>query len=266
MTPGGYIAQVPLTYFQNMSLDLFPGKLLRGRVISSDGEKTRIEIGGAQLAAKTSRLMSKGDTVTLKVTSITKNGVSFEIVDIKSADKSQSEQVQQPASPEIHTESKEASSIRQAITRLMENPAGINRSVDEALLTETLRTLFAQQDRYDFFFLAFPVRLDDEKTRMVELLLREVISDDEDSTEKTREFLFLVSTPRLGDISGKVLTVGNQMRVDLIAHGQSTASELESLSDPIKVSLAEIGYQVTSVNIRQGAIKHPIEWQIAGDY
>jgi hypothetical protein len=52
MSNGGYIAQIPLKYFSEMSLDLFPGKLLRGRIISVEDGKVKIELGGAQLTAQ----------------------------------------------------------------------------------------------------------------------------------------------------------------------------------------------------------------------
>ena len=85
MCPEHYIAHLPLKYFKGLTLDLFPGKRLRGRVISTNGERVRIELGGAILEACSKRNLKKGDTVTLKVKTIGPQGISLEIIDTPQA-------------------------------------------------------------------------------------------------------------------------------------------------------------------------------------
>jgi len=84
MKENKYIAHIPLKYFSGLSLDIFPGKLLRGRVISADKGTIRIELGGAILEAKSDRILKKGEVVTLRVKEITAHGLSLEIAETKS--------------------------------------------------------------------------------------------------------------------------------------------------------------------------------------
>jgi hypothetical protein len=259
MSNGGYIAQIPLKYFSEMSLDLFPGKLLRGRIISVEDGKVKIELGGAQLTAQTTRALAKGDTVTLRVVNITNKGVQFEIVDNRIP---KSEITQIPASTsEKGIENEALAKIRDQITELLKNPFSQNRSAEESSLTNTLKNVLQTQDKFNFFFMVFQFETGDGKPRKFEMLVREFINEDEDA-DKVHELLFSTSTPRLGDIAGKVLTSGKRMRLDLTATSKSTSTELESITESLKNSLSGLGYSVSKVNITHQQTLSPLEYQI----
>lgn len=263
MSPGGYIAQIPLKYFKNMSLDLFQGKLIRGRVVSSDSGMLRIELGGAQLEAKTSKVLNKGDTVILRVNSITKNGVKLEIVDTipRSPKASNAKELQTQSIPKP-VENSEVANLKKTIKGLFELTSSKAGSTAESNLNNLLRSVLEPGLKHNFFFIAIPISLDDGRRRDVELLMRKIAGDDADTDNETRELIFSVATPRLGDISGKILTVGKRMRVDLVASSQSAISELESISEPIKQSLEKLGFNVTSFRIRQGLPLSSIEYHL----
>ncbi|MCD6218171.1 hypothetical protein J7L05_10005 [bacterium] len=89
----------------------------------------------------------------------------------------------------------------------------------------------------------------------------EIINDDEITTS---EFLFLVSTSRLGDIAGRILSVGKQIRVDLTAESKSTIRELESISEPVNKALTQMGFHVSSISMKQGRSLGPIERFVSG--
>jgi hypothetical protein len=259
MSNGGYIAQIPLKYFSEMSLDLFPGKLLRGRIISVEEGKVKIELGGAQLSAQTTRTMAKGDTVTLRVVSITSKGVQFEIVDTKIP---KSGPVQVPSGTTVkNAESEVLSRIREQITELLKNPLSQNRSAEESSLTGTLKNVLQSQDKFNFFFMVFQFETSDGKPRKFEMLVREFLNDDEEA-DKVHELIFSTSTPRLGDIAGKILTSGKRMRLDLTATSKSATVELESISESLKNSLSGLGYSVSKVSVTHQQALSPLEYQM----
>jgi hypothetical protein len=263
LNPGFYIAHIPIKYFQNMSVDLFPGKLFRGRVISVEQDKVKIELGGAQIDAKTSRVLQKGDIITLKVTGITKGGVSLEITDV--IPKSQAKSIPQPQIPAKPAlpENKEIESIRQSVIKLIQTTNPREKTIEQNSLSETLKNVLEPGRKYDFYFITFPIKLDDEKSRNFELLMRKVASDEENAENQTYELMFSVTTPRLGGIAGKLLAVGKQLRLDITSTSDSTVKELQTIADPLKKALTELGFRVSSINIRQGEIKTSIEQHLS---
>ena len=260
MTPGGYIAHLPLKYFSDLSMELFPGKLIRGRVISVVDGQVSIELGGARLEAQTTRNFEKGDSVTLKVVDITKNGISLEIHDAKARVLSQSN----PSQVTAHIESNvgELIRIREQINKLLEMTSSTQKIATEVDLARGLKDLLQVQPKFDFFFLVLPLRLEDDKTIDFELLMRKIKSSENEDEIDTREFLFSVAPPRLGSVGGRILTVGKRMRIDLSASEKSTVDELKTLSEPLKLSLQKMGFFVASVNMHQKKVIGPIETQI----
>ncbi len=262
MTPGRYIAHLPLKYFSDISLELFPGKLLRGRIISVEGGYARIELGGAQLEAQTSRMFNKGDSVTLRVTDVTKDGLSLEIVDSKTTTGSSIKPSQ--VNTNIQSPIAQLASVREQINKLMGMVSSPQKTTAETSLADTLKNLLDIKSKHDFLFLALPIHLDDGKHRQLEMLMRK-IGDEKNEDEKiTSEILFSVSTSRLGDISGRILSVGKQLRVDLTAESESTVNELKSISEPMSDALSRMGFYVSVMKITKGRTLGPIERYVSG--
>jgi len=241
-------------------MELFEGKLIRGRVISVEGNKVRIELGGASLEAQTNRQFQKGDSVTLKVVDITKNGISLEIHDSKARVRTQSNSDQVTA--QIESSVTKLITIRAQINKLLVMTSSTQKTATESELAGGLKDLLQAQSKFDFFFLVFPLRLENGKTVDFELLMRKVKSKENEDETDTREFLFTVAPPRLGSIGGRLLSVGKQMRVDLSASEKSTVDELKTLSEPLRESLQKMGFFVASVNMHQRKVIGPIETHI----
>ena len=262
MTPGRYIAHLPLKYFSDISLELFPGKLLRGRIISVEGGYARIELGGAQLQAQTSRMFNKGDSVTLRVKDVTKTSVSLEIVDSQTTSGSSTKPSQVTAN--IQSQSAQLAGVRQQINKLMGMESSAEKTTAETSLADTLKTLLDIKSRHDFLFLAVPIHLDDSKHRQFEMLMRRIGDEKNEDEKTTSEILFSVSTSRLGDIAGRILSVGKQLRVDLTAESESTVNELKSISEPLSDALSRMGFFISVMKITKGRTLGPIERYVSG--
>jgi len=259
----GYIAHLPLKYFSDISLELFPGKLIRGRIISVKDGNARIELGGAQLEAQTSRIFNKGDSVTLRVTDVTKDGLSLEIVDSKTTTGSQAKPSQ--ANADVQSPIAQLASVREQINKLMGMASSAQKTAAENSLADTLKNLLEIKSKHDFFFLVVPIYLDDGKHRQFELLMRKIGDEKNEEEKSTSEFLFSVSTSRLGDISGRILSVGRQLRVDLNAESESTVNELKSISEPLSEALSRMGFYISMMKISKGRTLGPIERFVAGE-
>lgn len=261
----GYIAQLPLKYFSDVSLELFPGKLIKGRIISSDGTSIRIDLGGAHLEAQTSRTFEKGDPVTLRVTDISRNGIALDIIDdTKQSSAGKSNPASTQVTADIQSKSARLAIIRQQIESLSRMELSTEKTIGEMSLGKLLKDLFQIPNDLDFLFITVPIQLDDNKRRHFELLARKVMDNLYDEDITTSEFLFLISTARLGDIAGKILSVGKQIRIDLTTESKSTVLELESLSEPINKALTEMGFHVSSVSVVRGRSFGPMERFVSG--
>jgi hypothetical protein len=256
LAPGFYIAHIPLKYFRDISLDLFPGKLLRGRIISSEGGKIRIELGGAVLEASSKRAFQKGDSITLRVNGISSKGVSLEIVETKA--QLASAKVMQRAQEE-NTQIKDLFMFRESLEKLLDMKAGSNRALDEKILAQSLKTLLRAEEKHDFYFMAIPIKLPDNKPRHLELLMRRAKSREGSGEQQAYEYNFSISTARLGNIVGIIFQVGKKLRIDLVASNREAIDELKSISGVIKNSITQAGFEVVSLNVRHGESKGPVE-------
>lgn len=239
-----------------MSLDLFAGKLLRGRVVSAEEGVLRIELGGAILEAKSSRVFAKGEVVTLRVKGITSNGVSLEIVDVKST---KAESVIRKQMMNVERDSKEILSLRESIFKLLQTKSGVERISIERNVAGTMKDVLRAGEKYDFFYMAFPIKLADDKPRYIELLMRQIKEKENSDELRKEEYFFRISTARLGEIMGKLLRLGKQLRLDLTGSNAKAVDELRGIKDGITASITNMGFNLSSFNIRHGEIKNPIE-------